>query len=627
MRENRSTGKFLSQIPEDVKETLVNYLLYARFSESESSGNFQEVIEKFDERIGVIFVKSFMFLVDAYSDAVDSTAWGLEPGSVSGEDTVACMEERLEFLCSVANDLRRIEQSQLFVLEGELSALLDRDAVIVMKATSSAKVVAVLTKVGECIANVLIRIVATDPLWTNPNSHVEWLGGNRMASESTTATTATSGTTTTTDAINTANSFADQMTDVGDLLAARIEYLDAFCAYKVLMVCISKVIGRYLFMLKCAQDAHRHVMLSGKDVISMLTDIQAVKDCFGDLMHQPALAMYADAVLSQAKFLDHALALITFDKESDEFELTLQSLLKISQGHPECALSFAGFVECCLRLRQDCETPRHVAKDLKRRGSVIAMLGMATESPRSVLQSSQGVLDARSQAMLDLIRDCYEPNEDAHAVFSNPVADIFADNQKFSISNFLFGLKSVDSGAMSIRRQHTILGNVFSILGSTSGSSSSVEAAAHASSVANIHAQAGLQDQIVISSIVCRNLLCISGKPKAFLVFAVDGVTAKTSVKEGSSTTWTEDITFHVQSISTRQSGISCTLYYMGKIYGDESVASVVIPLTSLAICDMNDETYTFDSWKSPKAKAAADKVILLGADLPTISLSISVVR
>jgi hypothetical protein len=606
MRERGSGGLFVSQIPEDVRDTLVNYLLYARFNDTESAAAFRSVIDKFDERIGAMFVKSFMHLVDSYVETIDGVCWGVESEGVTSEQISEQMQERLEFLCSIGNDLKRIDQDTLWVREGPLVNIFSRETVVSAAAAASSRLTLLMGKVSECISCVIMRIICTDAAWTNTDAHSTWLHSG-AAEEST-------------------PSFAAQMTDLGDLIESRMDYLGEYCLYKVLASCAFKVIGRYLHMLRIAGENHRVIANNSPEMKCLVVDIMAIKDCFSSLSQNPDLAVYSDSILSHTKCLDQLMVLVTFDRSSEEFEKTLNSVLKLSQGHPQHAHAFARFVECCLSLRDD--APRSPISPVKKRASVItsmlsnatSVMGGAVGSPLSNQPPPHSVpihADPLSAFVLEQIRDCFDPTDDEDTAFFSPIAAVFTDATRFTLENFLLGAKKSEVGLSSSR---SIMGSMLSMLGGVSSKSLGSPGSESSEALA---AGALSRTRIKVTGLCCDNLFCMSGKPKAFLSLSVDGITTKTGVKEGTSPTWTEELEFWVSDLGTRKTGILCSLFYLGKIYGDECIASLSIPLTSLDLSDVDGQTFRFDCWKSPKVKAAADRALLLGSDLPSLTLSV----
>jgi hypothetical protein len=669
MRE-RESGLFMSQIPEDVKETLMNYLLYARLNDDECAAqpSFKAVMEKFDERVGVIFVKALMHLVDCYVQTLESVAWGSEidgttppinvaasPGSpvrqcgvgtlslnASEQEVSDMMEERLEYLCSATNDLRRIDQDTMWVRSGPLVAVFSRDSVVSAAASASARLSLLALKVSHSISCVIMRIICTEPLWITPNAHSSWLhcsnGSSEIAGDASGAR------------------FGDQMTDLGDLLDSKMDYLDAFCMYQVLASCAFKVVGRYLHLLRMAQESHRAIVNNSPEMRCLVEDVQAIKNCFSTLTDRPELAQYGDTILAPVKVLEQAMVLITFDRGAQEFEETLKSVLKVSQSHPQHALAFARFVECCLCFRDDRPRAPVPPPTPSRRPSVLSsmtsMLSSAATAATAAATHATGALapptptaarrgseiltiehDPLSASILDEIRDSYDPAEvdddvvrAAGSRLNNPVSHIFDDDPRFTLEHFLYGARRPDA---AIHSSKSLMGSMLSLLAGAGGNSSpltpsSAQAPLLAAPENGLPEHGGFsRSRICISGLSCNNLLCFAGKPRAFLMLSVDGVCTKTAMVEGTAPSWPQEVDFWVSDLSTRRSGLQVSLYYMGRIYGDECVATLSVPIDSLEMSSMENETFKFDAWKSPKAQAAADRAVLLGQDLPTMTISI----
>ena len=186
---------------------------------------------------------------------------------------------------------------------------------------------------------------------------------------------------------------------LGDLMAEKAEYLLPFCHYRLLSLCADKVVMIYLALLKDGQKSggcyfqangpgsestetyctllhltlisHQHTLYCHSVLACLLAcllalslaclseiqqlriDLAATEKLFHSLCAHKDLKNYADAIIVRLRPLKRALALLTSGRESVEFENTLQSILKVAEGHPMDADALASFTLCCVQLRHD----------------------------------------------------------------------------------------------------------------------------------------------------------------------------------------------------------------------------------------------------------------------------------
>lgn len=732
-------GLFVSQIPEEVRETLLNYLVYARFNDAEgatSSPSFIAVIERFDEHIGVLFIKAWMHLVEnAYVAALEGDSsglgsWGVEsPTTLSNEDIVSQMQERLEFLSSVGNDLHRIDSMTVVRAAGsgahkqqqqQLAKLFENEAVVGASAAASTRIRFLQGRVGSSMASALLRILCTESVWTDPAAHKTWLPEGDNGSNNP-------------DNAEEALSFTCQMRDLGDLLESTMSYCHSYLTFRLLSNVVFRVVGRYLLMLRQAAESNRCIGRNSLALRALVEAVQTVRDTFTELTrghHDSSLTDFADSILAPVRCLDQAVALVTYDLDSEEFEKTLQSVLKVAGGHPRHAIALARFVECCMSLRHDKGSSAAattsqaspgsqsgVASDStaasgaapmgvnKRRTSVFGSMlssvaqaaGMAAQgtltpgtpgTPASSLAHSHSshslisspltsIYDPRVIKYLEDIRDCYDEDDDMDRALlqdggvsspsggggggdayqqQSPIAAVFAEasSSSFHVANFLYGARKPEKTSAGTTLGSTgksIVGSMLSLIGGTSSPQSSTASPLLMSPLSPHHAASSpnlrTSHRVRLTGLRCNSLLCLAGKPRAFLSLTLEGITTKTEVHDGSnplpwegpfelpllsspSTMGLDLDLHHGDSTSARMNNtnkLTVVLYYMGKYYGDEAVAQLTISLGALTLAEMRDETFVFDVWKSPKAKAAADRATLLGAELPSLTLSAAIVE
>lgn len=592
-----TAGKFISQIPEDTREHLMNYLIYARLKVSDVTKDFSDIIRQSDEKVNVLFVKAFVDLASAYLDALASRAdWTQPSEGVSGADLLDEMEERTAFLCSVANDVRRIEVVGMFFIEKgqQTSSVSDATSAIMSKCSEMFN--SVISRSVECIANVAFKILAQEELWLQPSAHIQWIPKNAESVEG-------------------QLTFLSQVTDFSDLLESRVQYLDPFCSYRLVNICAKRLVGRYLFLLKHTREAGRVFSTSSSEIGSLVESVDAIKSCLTTILNTPETAMYLDAVLSNLRYLDQAVVMMTFGRDSLEFENTMSAMLRAAQGHPEDADVIAKFVECCVGLRSDSPRP---SKEVKRRSSVLAIISTATAAVAATTPHTH--LDPTDPAfeLVAEIRDCYEPSQISVPVESrNPLSLIFDESAVCTIDNFLCRPDKIEF--LKGQSQKSIIGSVMSIV---SGAPEVRAAEVHAAEEVH-HIGGGGSRHIAIEDISASNLPILSGKPKAFLSFSVGRHSKKTSVKyDDTDPRWVDRLEFEVDNWSDAVK-LECSLYYKGTFYGDDCIGSVSVPLVSLDVANMEAETFRFEDWKTPKAKAAAEKCH--GA--PSLSVTVKLVK
>jgi hypothetical protein len=140
---------------------------------------------------------------------------------------------------------------------------------------------------------------------------------------------------------------------LSELLEEKMEYLEPYNYYRLLVLCADKVVMIYLNLLKDAYSSGKTIQSDGPEVTQLRIDITAVQECFRSACNHKDLANYADAVSGHFRPLNYALSLISDSKFSPEFEKTLQSIFKVAGGHTEDADALASFTLCCVQLRYD----------------------------------------------------------------------------------------------------------------------------------------------------------------------------------------------------------------------------------------------------------------------------------
>jgi hypothetical protein len=121
MRKFGESGSFLSQIPEDIRQKLNIYLEYAHLRREDISKSFQKNVWKLEEKLYISYTNAYLRLAEEYWKAIYSQNW-LERKSFvevtmneAEENYIEYLTERMEWLCSIANDTRRVTEGTLML--------------------------------------------------------------------------------------------------------------------------------------------------------------------------------------------------------------------------------------------------------------------------------------------------------------------------------------------------------------------------------------------------------------------------------------------------------------------------------------------------------------------------------
>lgn len=438
-----TSGLFLSALPEDTTKTLSLYIEYARPRKEEVARSFHAIIQKLEDKVYSSFVNCFTYLADTYWDAMGWKDWTKEDAGVVEQGVLDQMEEHFEWLASVANDARRICTSRLLHAGESAESHLERkhsDQELDMIDKTSASYSAMVIRAVDHLSCVVFKIVSLEqPLWTKNDAFTKWMPAytSEIADD---------------EHASTFKSFANELSYLRDYLISKIDYLDPSCYHKLVLICADKVVLRYLFLLKSAQEAGRDFETYTLEVAQMTTDVCAIKDCFQAALDLPPVKQFVDTVTSQFRVLDFALVLITCDHKASEFSNIWKTILKIAQGHPEDALAWSQFVQSCILLRHDVTTLLHSSgpagsqpphqhsgsgvraggkEDKKKsRFSFSVFTKRHSESPRADLNEETAIAQAFYSSIIAIVnelKDYYEPTDsEVELVYRNPVAKVFS---------------------------------------------------------------------------------------------------------------------------------------------------------------------------------------------------------
>ncbi len=104
-----NTGVFYSNIPEDLVEYLMTYLIHARMNREDISSSFHDFLGQLDTKVFSSYANVFIFLAESYKQALQT---GKNWTAIQDSDELA---EYITWICSVANDAYRILDNELMV--------------------------------------------------------------------------------------------------------------------------------------------------------------------------------------------------------------------------------------------------------------------------------------------------------------------------------------------------------------------------------------------------------------------------------------------------------------------------------------------------------------------------------
>ena len=115
-----------------------------------------------------------------------------------------------------------------------------------------------------------------------------------------------------------------------ELIEEKCEYLQPFCHYRLLSLCADKVVMVYLHLLKDAKNSNRIFSPDGIEISQLTIDVTTIQNLFKISCRHKDLKNYADAILQHLRPLKHAISLISLSRNSVEFEKVLDTLYKVN---------------------------------------------------------------------------------------------------------------------------------------------------------------------------------------------------------------------------------------------------------------------------------------------------------
>ena len=398
MRKNGEEGQFQSLLPEDSTAYLLQYISLTRLHEKNIAKSFRKHVHKLDANVHLSFASAYKYLADIYSDSLQVKDWtktdprSLKPieseggthvimknnnatnnsNSISNDDYMLDDNEReqldtqIEWLCSVANDCRRITEEAM-ISKCKISYSYDDNndsdddinnndnrsfnksgsgssdkgdkkglnSETLQIARVSDKAYDIFNRVNlkaidfiSCIIFKTLLGIVDDCKILEKDLFKRWkssikqnCSGNNDINNK--------------DNISSSITTTSKLIDFDfllELLNEKLEYLEPYCHYRLLSLCIDKIVLIYLHLLKDAKSNNRIIESDGTEIIQLNIDIESISNCFQLACNRDIkLINYADAILIHLRPLKQAVSLISLSRNSKEFEKTLESLYKVCE--------------------------------------------------------------------------------------------------------------------------------------------------------------------------------------------------------------------------------------------------------------------------------------------------------
>lgn len=369
LRQGGDSGIFRTLMPEDAIGYLDRYLEYAKLGNDEVAPSFRSLIWKVDAKVNQSYASSFVHLAGSYWSELCAKDWSDIANATSEESAFEQLEEASEWLCSVANDARRIVNEAVITDAIGLSKTTKEEANKDNEKQSALEAIYELIEDSNSIFSIcldramdfLACIMFRELSRAEPNEigfldngfFLKWeedANQHRyLLSE------AQAGTDEQDDEESTNRTeclFVQHLEQLESLLESQIDNLDPYCYFKFLCCSAEKVVIRYFGLLKDAAYAGRKYAHNGIQAHVMSLDVITIKLVFDRLIGKSKIKEYQDSIRSIFKPLDQALAIIQSEQStSKELESTFNSIHKVASGQPQIALSRANFLSTCLSLR------------------------------------------------------------------------------------------------------------------------------------------------------------------------------------------------------------------------------------------------------------------------------------
>ena len=388
MRKMGELGQFQTLLPEDCTAYLLQYIALTRLSEENIAMSFRKHVHKLDANVHLSFASAYKYLADIYTDSLRTKDWTkTDPrilkqvetdgsthvvmkndnekvsnsessniistafGGSSTDDFLLDENEReqldtqIEWLCSVANDSRRITEEAM-ISKCKITSSYDNSDEMNMKGgergmtAESLQIARVSDKAYDSFTRVTAKAIdfisciifktllgVVDEFkilekevfkrWKSSLREIPTINTEVQVQVQVPSSQSTS-----------------TLIDYDfllELLNEKSEYLQPYCHYKLLCLCIDKNVMIYLNMLKDERTFNKSIPPNGSEIMQLNKDIKKLHKCYLTASTQnDELKNYSDAILMHIRPLKQAVSLLSCGRDSKEFEQVLESLYKVS---------------------------------------------------------------------------------------------------------------------------------------------------------------------------------------------------------------------------------------------------------------------------------------------------------
>jgi len=390
----------MTQIPEDTEQLLTTYLMYARFKKENVAKSVQSELAELDKKVYVTYCSAFMYLSECYHQTLDEKDW-----TTAGEDELV---EYSEFLCSVANDAKRIRKifanlkikMKLIKEEEDEKAAEVRSEDIHMMAIEAERRRKVESKINELMN---VTYMAFNDLSMLALDHLSCIfltflfHDNDFFLEKSFASKWSQDLEALSDGRSDNLLMSQLMKELCKLLESKFEYLENTSFFNLCCIMANKIVVLYLtFLLEANKQTEAFVRQTGKELHQLRVDVASIKKCFESLTVSTNMsADLNDQLMCKLKILDDLVVLLDSPITSGQFVTLMHNLKDLSTESPELSTSLASLIEMCLDLRG--ETDRSgVPHRLARSNSLRVPGDKKTASVERV--SSMGGIDSNDES-------------------------------------------------------------------------------------------------------------------------------------------------------------------------------------------------------------------------------------
>ena len=623
---------FMTRIPAEVCDRLRVYLDNARLDKS-AAVFFKESIAKLDEKVVMSYFNGIFRLTELFAAELKSSNWSVisshradlssATAASDVEDQICQLDERLEWLCSVANDSVRLRDMDIRLVPGyherlDSSASTQYSFQRIIHACNFN--IDLAADQISCIIFQKLSYSCDDDFWTNDQIHLKWLLSSTPASSSTTNTNSAPVDSSTEYSLT---HFCTQLHDLRDFLIQVADFMEPFCYYRLLCICAAKVSIRYIYMLRfaVASDHHR-IVTQGLEVQQIKSQCESIVACFSMIERKflTSISEFGD-IQTQFLALKSIPILVTEDILSPEFNEALQSLLKLAEQHPsgnskEEAAALCRFVETCLKLRNDVRMEDIIMP----RFAIVASVptkGKPMTSSSSSLSSKYSTLNTFFDTINYLFPETSSSTAghdiDSDTSFVLRLSRVFPSHttvpsreeleRHLYLSVFLIQANSTSKQQQTNAKVTNTISNLFKDSKTPTGSGHS---ASHL--IPTNKFMKALSRTIRVTGLRAENLETSFSKPKAFFKISLDSNTVKTtSIKSNSAfPSWVdEEFIFVVDDLE--RASLTFKLHFEGAMYGSYEVGFFQVSLGTLDISAIDDITLPINPIRGSSSTSSMD--------------------